>query len=120
MAPRLETELKWRIIPRFPLYEIREDGAVRRCDIDSCGRPPKFLKGKRKKPGSYISVWLHGPDGASWQRINRLVLETFVGPAPSAKHHAAHLDGSKDNNFVTNLEWKTPKQNWEDRRLQCW
>ena len=48
------------------------------------------------------------------QLVNRMVCEAFHGPAPSLLHHAAHLDGDKQNNYFTNLMWKTSAENAAD------
>jgi hypothetical protein len=45
-----------------------------------------------------------------------LIAETFIGPAPSKKHHAAHADGNKLNNAASNLRWATAKENCDDMR----
>jgi hypothetical protein len=47
--------------------------------------------------------------------VSRLILETFVGPAPTPKHHAAHRDGKVRNNTLSNLSWKTAKENCADK-----
>jgi hypothetical protein len=35
-----------------------------------------------------------------------MVLEAFVGPAPSRKHHPAHLNGDEQDNRLENLAWR--------------
>jgi hypothetical protein len=46
-----------------------------------------------------------------------LVLEAFVGPPPTQAHHAAHWDGNRLNNHVSNLRWATIQENnGDDRR----
>ena len=43
--------------------------------------------------------------------IHVLILEAHVGPRPSPEHQACHLDDDKDNNVLSNLEWKREVQN---------
>jgi hypothetical protein len=51
--------------------------------------------------------------------VHVLVLETFVGPRPSPRHHGAHFpDNDKANNRLENLAWKLPKENEADKK-QC-
>jgi hypothetical protein len=46
--------------------------------------------------------------------VHHLVLEAFVGPRPAGRQ-AAHGDGDKANNVVTNLRWATRKENEGDK-----
>lgn len=48
--------------------------------------------------------------------IARLVLMTFVGPAPTPRHQAMHKDGDTLNNRVGNLRWATPAENQQHRK----
>lgn len=48
-------------------------------------------------------------------RIHRLVLLTFVGPAPEGML-GLHNDGNASNNRLENLRWDSPKANSEDAR----
>lgn len=43
--------------------------------------------------------------------VHRIVAESFMEPAPTPKHEINHIDGDKNNNSVTNLEWLTRKDN---------
>lgn len=43
--------------------------------------------------------------------VHKLVALTFIGQKPSEVHQVDHVDGNKDNNHYTNLEWVTPSEN---------
>lgn len=42
--------------------------------------------------------------------VHRLLMETFT-PNPENKAHVNHIDGNKQNNTFTNLEWATESEN---------
>jgi hypothetical protein len=46
--------------------------------------------------------------------VHHLVLLAFVGPRPAGRQ-AAHGDGHRTNNLLSNLRWATPKENTADR-----
>lgn len=49
-------------------------------------------------------------------RIHVLVLEAFCGEKPGRECVAAHNDGNKTNNSISNLRWATQAENVEDKR----
>lgn len=74
-------------------YYIAEDGTVL----------------KAMKPwlnGGYKCVKLNGKH----ESIHRLVAKAFI-PNPENKPEVNHIDGNKQNNHVSNLEWVTSKEN---------
>jgi len=99
----------WLEIKGFPEYQVSSKGNVRR---KKSGRLLKATPGGT----GYRSVKLCVGERRLDCRVNRLVLEAFVGPAPSGKHQAAHNDGNRLNNAVENLRWATPKENFSDRK----
>lgn len=66
----------------------------------------------------YLRVALYRKNGSKRQAlVSRLVLEAFIGPPPSPKHHAAHKNGINTDNRLSNLKWASPKENIADKKL---
>lgn len=38
--------------------------------------------------------------------VSTMILETFIGPSPSAKNTAMRKDGNNKNNCLCNIKWK--------------
>ncbi len=55
----------------------------------------------------YLFVRLEFEGKLKGVNIHRLVAENFLGPKPSDEHVINHIDGNKQNNDVSNLEWTT-------------
>jgi HNH endonuclease/NUMOD4 motif-containing protein len=100
---------QWRgVVGTEGLYEVSDLGNVRRVGA------AKNLK-LRSNPhrSGYLSAcfWIKGR--AWYPRINRLVLEAFVGPAEPGMQ-AAHYNGINTDNTLANLRWATAKENAAD------
>jgi len=64
-----------------------------------------------KNPNGYLKVALANGDGTSEQvLVHRLIAEHFI-PNPYKHPQVNHIDGNKENNAVSNLEWCSAKQN---------
>jgi hypothetical protein len=62
----------------------------------------------------YMNVGLQGPKSKVRVRyVHRLVAQAFL-ENPSDLPQVGHKDHTRDNNFVDNLYWTTPKQNTAD------
>ncbi len=114
----------WRPIKGFEgLYEVSNLGHVRRLiwRQGTCAkfggrkhRQPKILKQGARGSCRYNTVTLTDLQGKRHGRlVHRLVLEAFIGSCPP-HHQAAHNDGNRFNNDVSNLRWTTPRDNCND------
>lgn len=61
----------------------------------------------RHDTNGYVSVTLSGQRS---YRVHRLVAEAFL-PNPENKPEVNHIDGNKQNNNVSNLEWVSKSEN---------
>lgn len=99
------------------LYTVTPDG-----NVHSNGRqvrekgkpwrttPPSTLVPVKKMNG-YMAVTLVDRQGIRKQHsVHRLIAEAFC-PNPDNKKYVNHIDGSRDNNVATNLEWVTNQEN---------
>ena len=92
------TEL-WKIVEGYEKYEISNLGNVR-----------KRLKPYTNQEG-YKTIGLVDENGKRKDfRVHRLVANAFI-PKIDNKSLVNHIDGIKDNNVITNLEWCTAKEN---------
>lgn len=67
-----------------------------------------------RRPDGYLHVNLKAHKRQRSFLVHRLVLETFVGKAPSEDHVACHNDGVRTNNRLENLRWDTHAGNLAD------
>lgn len=100
-----------RPILGFSRYEIDAAGSVWRIGAGPVSPQPTH--------NGYQAVKLRNDGGRRvWRKVHVLVLESFVGPRPSPRHHGAHgPDRDRTNNCVSNLRWATPEENEADKRL---
>lgn len=99
----------WRPIEGFPDYEVSSLGRV----VSLKGGRRRELRGGRNQKG-YRLVSLRAPGVNMTRSVHRLVAHAFLGPKP-ADMQVRHLDGSKDNNAVSNLAYGSASQNTHDQ-----
>lgn len=114
-ASRANTEESWLPVPGYAgKYEVSDLGRVR----SLLRHAPRILRYERTYEG-YLRVELY-LDGA-WKklRVHGLVLLAFRGQR-LAGATVDHLDGDKENNRLSNLEYVSRKENirraWSARR----
>ena len=97
---------QWKVIERFPDYEVSSFGDVR-----------NRTTGVQLKPqlnGCYHQVELYNEHKKTTTTIHHLVATTFI-PNPNEKPIVCHINNNKLDNNVCNLAWKTGKENEEHK-----
>lgn len=105
----MENEIWKPIIGYEGYYEVSNLGRVRRIKRGRGTQVGRLLKGWLDYDG-YWGVLLTKNNKSMCYSIHRLVAKAFL-PNPENKTQVNHIDGDKQNNSVTNLEWCTPKEN---------
>ncbi len=95
----------WKIIPNFENYSINNLGEIQSHYTN------KILKPSLENQG-YLAVTLYKNKKPKRKRIHQLVALAFINN-PKNKPQVNHKDCNKQNNFVSNLEWTTHKENME-------
>lgn len=90
-------------IPEHQGYEITEEGNV------WTNFYQKWLKLTIEKFG-YVRVSLQVNGRSKKMSVHRLVAKTFI-PNPDNLPQVNHMDGDKQNNHVSNLEWCSGEHN---------
>lgn len=119
------TEETWKPVPGYEgFYEVSDQGRVRSLDrcVANKGRwgavVPHHRLGRLLKPGrasnGYVTVALANGGKRRSYLVQELVMLAFVGPRPPG-YVIRHLDGTRLNNQLSNLEYSTPRENSLDR-----
>ena len=87
-------------IPGFPNYTICKDGVVM----------GKAEKKQTLGKNGYRYVTLYSNNQSKKLYIHRLLAELYI-LNPECKRTVNHIDGNKQNNCLTNLEWHTDSEN---------
>ncbi|KKL95177.1 hypothetical protein LCGC14_1857280 [marine sediment metagenome] len=115
----------FRDILGFPGYRVGDDGSVWSCWTKQgrgIGRGTRYvqtqlwkeLAGGTDKDG-YRKVILCNRKKKRYVRVNVLVLEVFTSPRPVGEV-AAHQNGIRADNRLSNLQWKTQRSNIADKK----
>lgn len=114
----------WRAVPGFEgAYEVSDQGRVRSLSrvitcVSARGRAYQYpVRGRTLRPGKasngYLTVSLQRDGDRRSYLVQELVLLAFVGPRPKGCH-ICHNDGTRGNNWLTNLRYDTPAANSAD------
>lgn len=96
-------------IQNYDGYKIYEDGTIK-SNVRNKDKN-KYYVMKQHNSNGYKTIMLRSNEGkAKIFRVHRLVAEAFV-ENPNNYPIINHIDGKKDNNHFTNLEWCTYSMN---------
>lgn len=121
--------MKWRTIKEAPYYMVSDEGHVKSCERDVltfngkvwCYRHiPETYPIKEKDIRGYKNVSIiqyddnMRPIKRYMRQVHRLVLEAFYPHPDNKKLQVNHINGDKQDNRLSNLEWMTPGENTRD------
>lgn len=93
----------WKQLADWPDYAVSDHGRVKRLTTRNSGVAGSILK--QFQVTGYPSVNLTKPGGGRKSvRVHRLVAEAFLH-RPDGTTEVNHIDATRDNNHVSNLEW---------------
>lgn len=99
---------EWKDIEGYEgLYQVSNFGRVRSLGNRSNHKDIKYLTPSGQR---YKKVKLYKNSKCKTFVIHRLVAKAFI-PNEFNKKEVNHIDGNKDNNNVSNLEWTTREEN---------
>lgn len=103
---------QWKDIEGFEgMYQVSNTGKVRSFRRCAKGREltPWYAK------NGYCQVYFVVDNKRIAKKVHRLVAQAFI-ENPESKPEVNHVDGRKENNHVSNLEWSTRQENMNHAR----
>lgn len=97
----------WKVIIEYPRYSVSDNGRVKNNSSNK-------IISQRQATNGYMRVNVRAGtekyEKPITLSVHRLVAEYFL-PKVDGKEYVNHKDCDKTNNFVSNLEWCTAKEN---------
>ena len=98
-------KLQWERVKGFPRYKVNNLGQI----FVETKEGWKEKKGRPNLQG-YLRIKLWNKNKSKHFNVHRLVAEHFIGPIPKG-YVIDHINGNKQDNYVTNLEIVTIAEN---------
>lgn len=95
--------MTWAPVKGYASYEVSDDGLVRN-KVTGC------IRRLHVSPFGYMLITIRHAGRQRTLKVHRLVLEAFAGPSPH-RFDCNHIDGNKQNNRLSNLEWVSRREN---------
>ena len=99
----------WKQIEGYDNYSVSDTGEIRNTNKD---KPLAYAKDK----DGYLYATLSKNGKAQKFRVHRLVAYAFI-PNPNNLDTVDHINGNKEDNSISNLQWLSSKENlkkyWE-------
>jgi hypothetical protein len=108
------TRVIFRTVPRWPEYGADTLGVLwtrLRSNNNPCGDWMPLTPWRN--PSGHLMVWFYRRSKRHPQLVHRLILETFIGPAPEGLE-CCHNNGIPGDNRLSNLRWDTSSSNAAD------
>lgn len=107
----MEKEI-WKPIPGYEeFYSVSNTGNIRRDKVVPGCRAGRILKPNRNRSGYKYVVLTNGSRKArKTLTVHNVVMHAFVGPKPNERSQINHIDGNKENNNLTNLEYVNQRE----------
>lgn len=110
--------MSWKPFPPDPRYEASEDGRIRKHDGRTHDNRWKIISQRIMKPGKSRGGrgYKQCTIGGRCMIASRVICWCFHGPPLFPEMHAAHENGKPADNRASNLSWKSPRANEQDKK----
>lgn len=96
----------WKVIPGYENYAVSDAGEIKSLRFN------RILKSSNSDSG-YLYVNLVNNKINKTTAVHKLVMENFGPTKPEDNVVIDHIDGNKNNNNITNLQWMSIRHNTE-------
>lgn len=100
-----EKGLQFKRLEKYPLYRIYENGIIVKDKSNTNRNDLKVLSQHKSVKGYFTTYIYNNRMKGSNQRVHRLVAEAFLEGRSEENNIVNHIDGNKENNHYSNLEW---------------